>query len=663
MEPKGFAFAVSLYQSLSGAGLRTFLWGKSMLEDYIEAKRLGDWAYRRALLFGNYPYLPALDDMLKPENVQGENPIGTLEIPLSDIVGTKSPGRQQAFAMNFMPILGQKTEFATKWSALYDSAVKDGIRDPILVYEYLKKFYVQEGNKRVSVMKYNGAVSIPASVIRVMPVRTEDEQNRLYYEFVDFFRCARIYRISFSECGSYEKLTELLGKKPGEIWSEELSRDVKAAYDRFSELYLARGGGKLSITVGDAFLTYLNIYGLSGILDLSGPEIRLNLDRLWREYLKSAGEITLIETPDELKRSADLRSLFSRDRREELRIAFLYERRVENSSWAYGHELGRLYVEEKFGPAIRSSRYEDCDTDEKTAAAIDKAVGEGCGLIFTTGGMMIEESLKAAIRYPTVHFMNCSVNQTHNSIRSYYGRMYEAKFLMGALAASISEGQEIGYVERCPLYGTMANINAFAIGAQLVNPWVRICLRWSGLKKEDWREVFRERRITTISGPEYARPGGNPREFGLYVSMDGDVLSNVAAPVFDWGKYYEIIIRSVLEGSYGENRLAKSHQALNYWFGMSEKVIDIILSGELKYPSRKLIRFLRRELLSDRLSPFEGELHSQEKKIRGEEAGRMSPEEIVDMRWLNENVMGSIPPLSEFTEASQELIRRGGFLS
>ena len=45
MEPTGFDFAVSLYQSLSGAGLRTFLWGESMLEDYIEAKRLGDWAY------------------------------------------------------------------------------------------------------------------------------------------------------------------------------------------------------------------------------------------------------------------------------------------------------------------------------------------------------------------------------------------------------------------------------------------------------------------------------------------------------------------------------------------------------------------------------------------------------------------------------------------
>ena len=49
-----------------------------MIEDYLEAKKLGDRAYRNALLTGQYPYLEALDDKLKDEDIQGENRLGVL---------------------------------------------------------------------------------------------------------------------------------------------------------------------------------------------------------------------------------------------------------------------------------------------------------------------------------------------------------------------------------------------------------------------------------------------------------------------------------------------------------------------------------------------------------------------------------------------------------
>lgn len=61
-----------------------------------------------------------------------------------------------------MPLLDEDTEFAQKWNALCDAHLSVGIRDPIKAYEYMNKFYVEEGNKRVSVMKYYEAMSIPA---------------------------------------------------------------------------------------------------------------------------------------------------------------------------------------------------------------------------------------------------------------------------------------------------------------------------------------------------------------------------------------------------------------------------------------------------------------------------------------------------------------------
>ncbi len=119
-------------------------------DDYTSAKRLGQKQYHAAVSAGKYPYLQALDDILSYTEVQREVSLGLLDIPLEMIAGTKTSGRQNAFSCGFMPLLGEKTEFATKWIALYDSHMDVGIHDPISTYEFLGKFYVQEVETSVS---------------------------------------------------------------------------------------------------------------------------------------------------------------------------------------------------------------------------------------------------------------------------------------------------------------------------------------------------------------------------------------------------------------------------------------------------------------------------------------------------------------------------------
>ena len=71
---------------------------------------------------------------------------------------------------------------------------------------------------------------------------------------------------------------------------------------------------------------------------------------------------------------------------------------------------------------------------------------------------------------------------------------------------------------------------------------------------------------------------------------------------------------------------------------------------------------LKKEIEESRLFPFSGEIHSQMEKIQGEGAESLGMEDIVDMRWLNDNVIGEIPPLEAFTKEAQETILSGGFL-
>ena len=138
------------------------------LKDYNKAFRYGKKEYESRLLAGRKPTLESLDEILPDEALSTES-LGLVQIPIDQIVGTRYSGRSSAFASNFMPILESNTEFAIKWAKLSTSHEKEGIHEPIKAWEYMNKFYVEEGNKRVSVMKFFGAISIPGTVTRILP--------------------------------------------------------------------------------------------------------------------------------------------------------------------------------------------------------------------------------------------------------------------------------------------------------------------------------------------------------------------------------------------------------------------------------------------------------------------------------------------------------------
>ena len=154
---------------------------------YARARRSGLKEYHARMQRRESPFLPVLEEMEERLNALSHVPLGLYQIPLSKVVGTASKGRTNAFAANFMPILDPGCEFATKWGVLYEGIVEQGLNQPVKVLEYLNRYYLVEGNKRVSVMKFLSSVSIEAEVTRVMPRHTDDPENVMYFEFLPFY--------------------------------------------------------------------------------------------------------------------------------------------------------------------------------------------------------------------------------------------------------------------------------------------------------------------------------------------------------------------------------------------------------------------------------------------------------------------------------------------
>ena len=636
-----------------------------LLEAYQSANKRAQKAYRAAMNKGEYPYLSALDDFLPYERTAGEKYIGIVEIPLDLVAGTKTAGRQNSFANNFMPLLGEDTEFAYKWSGLYESQLEEGIRDPIVAYEYMHRFYVMEGNKRVSVLKSLNAAKISAKVTRIIPKKTDDLENRIYYEFMDFFDCAKIYDIWFSKEGSYAKLTKSYGYEPGQTWSEESQKALRSEFLSFRKIYKAKGGDKVNITSGDAFLAYIELFPAWQLQSGSEDEIKSNLTKMWDEFLTlgQGQSMKIVLEPHQKEKTTAGMSILNRilsDEPKQQKIAFIFEKSVVNSAWNYAHEMGRMHVEHVFGEKIKTSIYEHAEFTNNSEDIIEAAIEDGNQIIFTVPAQLANASVKAALKHPEVKILNCSTNSKYQAIRTYYCRMYESKFLLGVIAGALSETNDIGYMADYPIYSTIANINAFALGAQMVNPRVRVHLRWGSVKKDSQAEWPDQ--VHLIFDKDMINPKYPTRKYGLYRQLADGQIENIATSICHWGKVYELIIRSIIEKTWNEEAGKNKNQALNYWWGLSSGVLEIVYSQKLPDGTKNLVNLLTEMIRRREFSPFQFTWTRQDGTVTNEAGKRLEPEEIFRMNYLASNVQGKIPELDELKEGVKEFVRlQGGF--
>ena len=629
---------------------------------YRDALKLGQKEYRACIARGVSPVLPVLDDFVSEERVNLGVKLGVIQIPAEFIVGTKTRGRTTSFARNFMPLLDDDTEFAQKWKVLCDSHLRDGIRDPIKVYEYMNRYYVQEGNKRVSVLKFFDAVSVSADVIRVLPERGTGIESDIYYEFVDFNRYTKINTLEFSRKGSYKQLLKLLGREPEEYWTEEERRKFSTAYYYFREAYFDKAG-RTDVppsAVGDALLAFLKIYSYADLCEQGSIELKKTVSKVWEELVlqKEEDKIELKAAPVEPKGGILSKVILTTSGARGLKVGFIHDKSPEKSGWTHGHELGRQYVQRAFPDKVETVSYFNA-MDSDPSAVIDRAVKELCDVIFTTSPVLLPASLRAAVDNPDTLIMNCSINKSHRYVRTYYGRMYEAKFIIGAVAGALTDTNKLGYMCDYPIFGQIAGINAFALGARMVNPRARVVLEWSSVGgRHAAMDRLTGQGIKLISSMDNARLYEPGQTLGLSY-VDGETQKLIAAPIWNWGAYYEGLIRQVLNGTL-RAEYESSSKAINYYWGMSAGVVDVKVTDEVPESVKRLVGYLRQGISRWIIDPFIGPIHIQGVSTVGEKDKPIDMEEIAAMDYLVENVEGKIPAYDELSPTGKATVESVG---
>ena len=631
-----------------------------MKEDYRNAYRAGQRAYRAAVARGQSPYLAVLDDLLVGVNIVSQEPLGLVDIPAESIVGTKTAGRHTAFAPNFMPLMEEDTEFATKWSNLCDAHLEEGIQTPILAYEYLNKFYVQEGNKRVSVLKYYEAVKIPGTVTRLIPERNDTLENKIYYEFLDFYKLSKVNYVHFSRLGGYAKLQTLVCKASGESWTDDDRLNFSSLYTMFSQQFYALGGASLDLTPGDALLVYLSVYRYSNACQSTPSQVRENLAKLWDE-VRILTEPHAVQVMLEPKKSAEpllsKLNIFS-SKPTELRVVFLHENNAENSAWVRAQDRGRAALLEAYPNRVFVSCKDNVNPEVDAEQVLEDVAHAGADVIFTTSSRMHPACLKVAAQHPKIRILNCSLNAPHPLVRTYYPRTYEVTYLLGVLAGIQSPTDRVGYVAANPIYGVPAAINAFAQGLKTVRPHAKVVLRWACLPDPAHPLDFSDREdVTLFYAKDEREPAGTNRDYGLVRREPDGTLTPVALPVWKWENFYIGILRCIFDGTWDS---ISNGRAINYWWGIKSGVESVDYKTEAGSGTLQLLHLLERGICDGTLAIFPRECEAQGQERHAPATDVYTPKELMEMDWLDACVEGGLPLYEDLDVKTRRLLTING---
>lgn len=635
------------------------------LSAYINARKSGLKEYSNYISQGRNGYLPFLDGVLKNIDILSEVDMGIVDIPLKKIRGTYTYLRSISFARNFMPLMDEDTEFAMKWQNVYNIQTLEGLNDPIKVYEYLNWFYVVEGNKRVSVLKYLDNYSYHGYVTRLIPKYDENSKDiRLYYEFMDYNKKTGINEIWFSKEGSFPELWEIIKdyRPTSRLVNDEdrFTYFKSAVYNVFRKIFYDLGGDRLPITTGDAFLDFLKIHGIRD--SVSDAELKSIMKRFISEmeYHKGGRGVEVQKTPSLKQESSFIGKLTHRMRSEKLKVGFAHVNDTKSSSWVYSHELGRMHLDHVLNKSVETVSVTRLPESIEAAPALQKMLDEGCRIIFTTSPSLINATLKVAMENPEVNLLNCSAVHSFKHVNTYFGRIHEPRFLSGLVAGVMTRTGKLGYIAPFPVSDVLSGINAFTLGARMIRPDVQVYLEW--MQTWDYNSATPQctNRIAqqgadiichhnTLANRQFSR------EYGVYTIKQDESGCFVpekylAVPVWNWGIFYEKYIRSILVGG---TRLghdsASTGRVRNYWWGMDSGLLDFFYArNHIPVETQKLIGFFKSGIMSRSFRVFTGPIRDREGRLMLEEDEILEHPQILMMNWIIEGVVCSMPDSKGF---------------
>ena len=231
--------------------------------------------------------------------------------------------------------------------------------------------------------------------------------------------------------------------------------------------------------------------------------------------------------------------------------------------------------------------------DTAVATAIDTVVNQGADIVFGISFGYIQPMNDKAGEYPDVIFSHGTGYMANDTnFNNYFGRIYQARYLAGIAAGmkSVELGNNsIGYVAAYnrQYAETCSGINAFALGAQSVNPdavvHVNVIDTWGDEAKEKQaaQALVDAYNCCVISQhcdsaqPQLVAAQNNVFGCGYNSDMTEQApTAHLTSAIWHWNVYYETAIKAAMDCNGDASKFVDNMGGNAYYAGIKEGFVD-----------------------------------------------------------------------------------------
>ena len=328
--------------------------------------------------------------------------------------------------------------------------------------------------------------------------------------------------------------------------------------------------------------------------------------------------------------------------RETTRIGLILNGSIDDRSWSQSHYEALQQTATELNLEIV---YEENVTPEEVPSLIDAFVAQDCRVVVANSFEFGENINAAAVKYPQTYFLHATGVGEDKNLSTYFGRMYQIRYLSGIVAGLQTDTNAIGYVAAFPISEVNRGINAFALGVRSVNKEANVYVRWTNSWNDDAATASATEALLkdydidvlamhsdSLTALDIAEERG-VMSIGYNVDNSADYPgSYLTAAVWDWEAFYTPIILKCLQNKFEGN---------HYWEGIGSGVVSLApFTDKVKEGTKEIVNQEMDRIAAGTFDVFYGPIYDNQGNIRVEEGESMTDNAMLnEFDWYVEGVV------------------------
>ena len=331
---------------------------------------------------------------------------------------------------------------------------------------------------------------------------------------------------------------------------------------------------------------------------------------------------------------------------EKLKIGFIYVGPVGDHGWTYQHDVGRKAIEAAFPGKVETTFVESV-SEADSERPIEQLARTGHKLIFTTSFGYMDPTLKVAKKYPDVKFEHATGFKRDKNVSTYSARFHEGRYIVGQIAAKMSKSGTIGYVGAFPIPEVVSGINAYMLGAQSINPAIKLKIVWVNSwfdpgKEADAAKALLDSGVDVITqhtdSPAPLQQAEARGKFGFGQASDMDHFApkaQLTSITDNWADYYIARTKAVLDGTW---------TSTDTWDGLDKKMVVMAPYRNMPEDVKAMAMKTEGDIRSGALNPFKCPVYDQGgKEVECKGKGALDDGQVLSMNFYVKGISDTLP--------------------